>query len=73
MTPHWLAALRRWAPIGALDVGKRADWLVLDGNDPFFAMASGDGILNRWLFVGGDCHVRVKGHSVVRDRRHAGE
>lgn len=63
-------------PVGALDVGKRADWLVLDGNDPYLATASGDGILNRWLFAGGDRQVRdvmVGGQWVVRDGRHPGE
>ncbi|OLF56627.1 formimidoylglutamate deiminase [Pseudomonas chlororaphis] len=63
-------------PIGALEVGKRADWLVLDGSDPYLATADGDGILNRWLFAGGDRQVRdvlVNGQWVVRDGRHAGE
>ena len=63
-------------PIGALQVGKRADWLVLDGNDPYLATADGDAILNRWLFAGGDRQVRdvlVNGQWVVRDGRHAGE
>jgi len=63
-------------PIGALEVGKRADWLVLDGNDPYLATASGDAILNRWLFAGGDRQVRdvlVNGKWVVRDGHHAGE
>jgi formimidoylglutamate deiminase len=63
-------------PIGALEVGKRADWLVLDGNDPYLATANGDGILNRWLFAGGDRQVRdvlVNGQWVVRDGRHADE
>ncbi len=63
-------------PIGRLEVGKRADWIVLDGNDPYLATASEDGILNRWLFAGGDRQVRdvlVNGKWVVRDGRHAGE
>ncbi|MFL6607743.1 MAG: formimidoylglutamate deiminase, partial [Pseudomonas sp.] len=63
-------------PIGALQVGKRADWLVLDGNDPYLATANGDGILNRWLFAGGDRQVRdvmVAGKWQVRDGHHAGE
>ncbi|MGH8451120.1 formimidoylglutamate deiminase [Pseudomonas sp.] len=63
-------------PIGRLEVGKRADWLVLDGNDPYLATATEDGILNRWLFAGGDRQVRdvlVNGKWVVRDGRHAGE
>ncbi|OEC34603.1 formimidoylglutamate deiminase [Pseudomonas cuatrocienegasensis] len=62
--------------VGALEVGKRADWLVLDGKDPYLATANGDGILNRWLFAGGDRQVRdvmVGGRWVVRDGHHAGE
>jgi formimidoylglutamate deiminase len=62
--------------IGLLQVGQRADWLVLDGNDPYIATASGDGILNRWLFAGGDRQIRdvmVNGQWVVREGRHAGE
>ncbi|WP_456025834.1 formimidoylglutamate deiminase [Pseudomonas capeferrum] len=63
-------------PIGRLEVGKRADWIVLDGNDPYLATATEDGILNRWLFAGGDRQVRdvlVNGKWVVRDGRHTGE
>jgi formimidoylglutamate deiminase len=63
-------------PVGALEVGKRADWLVLDGNDPYLATASGDGILNRWLFAGGDRQIRdvmVNGRWVISDGRHADE
>lgn len=63
-------------PVGALEVGKRADWLVLDGNDPYLATASGDGILNRWLFAGGDRQIRdvmVNGCWVISDGRHADE
>ncbi|RWU26551.1 formimidoylglutamate deiminase [Pseudomonas alkylphenolica] len=63
-------------PIGALAVGKRADWLVLEGSDPYLATASEDGILNRWLFAGGDRQVRdvmVNGQWVVRQGRHAQE
>ena len=63
-------------PIGRLEVGRRADWLVLDGNDPYLATASEDGILNRWLFAGRDRQVRdvlVNGKWVVREGRHADE
>ncbi|MBI6907420.1 formimidoylglutamate deiminase [Pseudomonas palleroniana] len=63
-------------PIGRLEVGKRADWIVLDGSDPYLATAIEDGILNRWLFAGGDRQVRdvlVNGKWVVRDGHHAGE
>ena len=63
-------------PIGELAVGKRADWLVLDGQDPYLAVAEGDAILNRWLFAGGDRQVRdvmVNGQWVVRQGRHGQE
>ncbi|RAU46525.1 MULTISPECIES: formimidoylglutamate deiminase [unclassified Pseudomonas] len=63
-------------PVGALQAGKRADWLVLDGNDPYLTTATGDAILNRWLFAGGDRqvrHVMVNGRWVIRDGRHADE
>ncbi|MEJ5863968.1 formimidoylglutamate deiminase [Pseudomonas farsensis] len=60
-------------PVGELAVGKRADWLVLDGRDPYLAVAEEDAILNRWLFAGGDRQVRdvmVNGQWVVRQGRH---
>ncbi|HCN64018.1 MAG TPA: formimidoylglutamate deiminase [Pseudomonas sp.] len=63
-------------PVAGLAVGQRADWLVLDGNDPYLATAQEDGILNRWLFAGGNRQVRdvmVNGQWVVRDGRHADE
>jgi formimidoylglutamate deiminase len=63
-------------PVGKLAVGQRADWLVLDGDDPYLSTATGDGILNRWLFAGSDRQVRdvmVNGRWVVRDGRHADE
>ncbi len=77
----WDAALDGGAqalgqPIGRLEVGQRADWLVLDGDDPYIATASGDGVLNRWLFAGGDRQIRdvmVNGQWVVQQGRHAGE
>lgn len=62
--------------VGALAPGHRADWLVLDGEDPYLATAKGDGVLNRWLFAGGDRQVRdvmVNGRWVVQDGRHADE
>ena len=63
-------------PVAGLAVGQRADWLVLDGNDPYLATAQDDAILNRWLFAGGDRQVRdvlVNGQWVVRDGHHADE
>ncbi|MDF3935095.1 formimidoylglutamate deiminase [Pseudomonas citronellolis] len=61
-------------PVGELAAGRRADLLVLDGNDPYLATATPDTLLNRWLFAGGDRQVRdvmVNGKWVVRERRHA--
>lgn len=62
--------------VGALAVGYRADWLVLDGNDPYLATAQGDAVLNRWLFAGGNHQVRdvmVAGRWVVREGQHAAQ
>ncbi|SDJ34296.1 formimidoylglutamate deiminase [Pseudomonas indica] len=62
--------------VGALAAGRRADLLVLDGNDPYLATAEDDALLNRWLFAGGDRQVRdvmVNGRWAVRDGRHAAE
>ena len=62
--------------VAGLKVGQSADWLVLDGNDPYLATAQEDAILNRWLFAGGDRQVRdvlVNGQWVVREGRHADE
>ncbi|MDU7133244.1 MAG: amidohydrolase family protein, partial [Enterobacteriaceae bacterium] len=39
-------------PLGQLSVGYRADWLVLDHQDPYLAAASDNELLNRWLFAG---------------------
>ncbi|MDI6529287.1 formimidoylglutamate deiminase [Pseudomonas otitidis] len=63
-------------PVGALAVGNRADWIVLDGTDPYLATAEGDALLNRWLFAGGDRQVRdvmVGGRWVVRNGHHPAE
>ncbi|MGH8433759.1 MAG: amidohydrolase family protein, partial [Pseudomonas sp.] len=63
-------------PIGALEIGKRADLLVLDGNDPYIATAETDAILNRWLFAGSDRQIRdvmVGGRWVIREGRHAAQ
>jgi len=63
-------------PVGAITVGRRADWLVLDTSHPSMAGASRDTALDRLLFAGGHQairHVMVAGRWVVRDRRHAVE
>ena len=59
-----------------LRVGAAADFVVLDGADPFIAAAEGDAILDRWIFALGDHTVRdviVGGEFVIRERRHAAE
>ena len=63
-------------PVGALAVGRRADWLVLDGSDPYIATAEGDTLLNRWLFAGHDRQIKdvmVNGRWVVQDGQHPDE
>ncbi|QHA85502.1 formimidoylglutamate deiminase [Serratia rhizosphaerae] len=62
------------APIGRLQSGYRADWLVLDGDDPYLAAAPDAAILNRWLFAGGKAQIRdvfVAGSQVIEQGRHA--
>lgn len=62
------------APIGRLQSGYRADWLVLDGDDPYLAAAPDASILNRWLFAGGKAQIRdvfVGGRQVIEQGRHA--
>ncbi|WP_447885988.1 formimidoylglutamate deiminase [Serratia fonticola] len=60
--------------IGKLAVGYRADWLVLDGDDPYLASAPDASILNRWLFAGDKEQIRdvfVAGRQVIEQGRHA--
>ena len=60
--------------IGKLAVGYRADWLVLDGDDPYLAAAPDASILNRWLFAGGKEQIRdvfVAGVKVIEQGHHA--
>ncbi|SMC93898.1 formimidoylglutamate deiminase [Rhizobium sp. RU36D] len=59
-----------------ISVGARADLVVLDGDHPFIGTASGDQILDRWLFATGSDAVRdvmASGQWVVRDGRHRDE
>ena len=61
---------------GALAVGRRADWLVLDGEHPTLAGASLDTTLDRMLFAGADTAIRdvmVAGRWVVKGRRHSAD
>ena len=63
-------------PAGTIEVGRRADWLVLDGAHPSMAGAAADTALDHLLFAGGDAAIRdvmVAGRWVIKDRRHAAE
>jgi formimidoylglutamate deiminase len=63
-------------PCGAIEVGRRADWLVLDAAHPSLAGAAADTALDHLLFAGGDAAIRdvmVAGRWVIKDRRHAAE
>jgi formimidoylglutamate deiminase len=71
---HGAAALGQ--PVGMLEVGRRADWLVLDAEHPCMAGAAADGALDHLLFAGGDAAIRdvmVAGRWVIKDRQHAAE
>lgn len=62
------------APLGRLDVGMRADWLVLDGEDPYIDAAADGALLNRWLFAGGPGQIRdvfVAGRRLISAGHHA--
>ncbi len=60
-------------PVGALEVGRRADLVVLDGDAPALVCKSGDAILDSLVFAGNrDAvkHVMVAGRWRIRDGRH---
>jgi formimidoylglutamate deiminase len=63
-------------PAGAIEVGRRADWLVLDATHPSMVGAAADTALDHVLFAGGDAAIRdvmVAGRWVIKDRHHAAE
>ena len=63
-------------PVGSIEVGRRADWLVLDPAHPSMAGAQMDGAIDHLLFAGGDAAIRdcmVAGRWVIKEGRHAGE
>ena len=74
----WRAALAGGAealgrPIGALQVGARADFLVLDGDHPLLSGREGDVLLDALIFSGNHnpiSDVMVGGRWVVRQGRH---
>lgn len=60
-------------PIGALEIGRRADFLVLDTDHPALVGRSPDRWLDAFIFCGNDSPVRdvfVGGRHVVRDHVH---
>lgn len=80
-TRLWRDAARHGAqsigqPAGALDVGMRADWLVLDKEHPSLAGVSAETALDHLVFSGGRAAIRdvmVGGRWVVKEGRHAAE
>jgi formimidoylglutamate deiminase len=80
-TRLWRDAARHGAeaigqPAGAIEVGRRADWLVLDAAHPSMAGAAVDTGLDHLLFAGGDAAIRdvmVAGRWVIKERRHEAE
>ncbi|MCT4371355.1 formimidoylglutamate deiminase [Yangia mangrovi] len=57
-----------------LQVGAAASWLVMDHEHPFVGTASGDTLIDRWIFALGDQAIRdviVRGKKVIENRRHA--
>jgi formimidoylglutamate deiminase len=80
-TRLWRDAARHGAqaigqPVGAIAVGSRADWLVIDGNHPSMAGAGIEASLDHMLFAGGGGAIRdvmVAGRWVIEGRRHAAD
>jgi formimidoylglutamate deiminase len=61
-------------PAGAIAVGRRADWVVLDAGHPSMVGAMAGTALDHLLFAGGDAAIRdvmVAGRWAVKDRHHA--
>ncbi len=60
-------------PVGALQVGRRADLVVLDGESPALAHKTGDAILDSLVFAANHTSIKdvmVAGHWRIRDGRH---
>ena len=80
-TRLWRVAARSGAqalgqPVGSIEVGSRADWLVLDPAHSAMAGAAADAALDRLLFAGAGAAIRdvmVAGRWVVKERRHAAD
>jgi formimidoylglutamate deiminase len=80
-TRLWNDAARHGAqaigqPAGTLEVGRRADWLVLDATHPSMLGAAADTALDHLVFAGARAAIRdvmVDGRWVVKDGVHAAE
>ncbi|GLQ94097.1 formimidoylglutamate deiminase [Dyella acidisoli] len=63
-------------PIGALDAGKRADFMMLDSESPLLAARDHRSVMDSFLFAGNTSpvrHVMAGGKWVVRDFQHRDE
>ena len=63
-------------PSGALAVGRRADFVVLDCDHPLLCERSGDELIDSWVFSGNSQSVKsvyVGGEEVIRDGHHPDE
>jgi formimidoylglutamate deiminase len=63
-------------PVGAIEVGRRADWLVLDPAHPALAGATEERALDHLIFAGASAAIRdvmVGGRWVVRGGMHEAE
>ncbi|WP_036180398.1 formimidoylglutamate deiminase [Marinomonas sp. MED121] len=59
-----------------LELGNRADFMVLDNRHPFIAASKNEDLLNRWLFATNENlirHVYVAGNQVINDFKHQAE
>jgi formimidoylglutamate deiminase len=78
-TRLWAGAAREGAcaigqPAGVIEVGTRADWVVLDGDHPSMVGTADDGALDHLVFAGGSAAIRdvmVGGRWAIKDGRHA--
>lgn len=77
-TRLWREAAREGAraigqPAGVIEVGARADWVVLDPDHPSMAGAAEEAALDHVIFAGGSAAIRgvmVGGRWVIKDGRH---
>ena len=78
-TRLWAGAARDGAraigqPAGVIEVGARADWVVLDGDHASIVGTADDGALDHLVFAGASAAIRdvmVGGRWAIKDGRHA--